>query len=175
MNVDDLNLEHTPNLYFLYSSGKLDEILSAEEMDRNVIGYASVKKHANISPVEDEADKSKWFNEFIRFKESSRLYSKSTGKISITQENGRQKYKILIDWPYEALPGDYLVTVYAVKDKKVVDKAEQKVLVEQVGAVKSLFDMANNRSALYGLLAVMAALGSGFGVGMIFGKGGGAH
>ena len=175
MNVGDLNIEHTPNLYFLHSSGELDEILSPEEMDKNVIGYTSVKNHADISPVKDDTEKSKWFNEFIKLKESNRLYNKSTGNISITQENGRQKYYLLCDWPYEALPGDYLVTVYAIKDKKVVDKTEAKVLVEQVGIVKSLYDLANNRGGLYGILAIIVALGSGFGVAMIFGKGGGAH
>jgi len=175
MNVGDLNLEHTPNLYFLHSTGKLDEILDPEELNQYVLGYSAVKKHADISPVADEAEKTRWFDEFIKFKESSKLYDSSSGQITVSEENGRQKYYILCEWPYQALPGDYLVTVYAVKDKKVIEKAEANVLVEQVGTVKSLYDLANNRGGLYGLISVFAALSAGFGVGMVFRKGGGAH
>lgn len=175
MNVGDLNLEHTPNLYFLHSTGKLDDILGPEELDKYVLGYPSVKAHADIKPVEDETDKTKWFDEFIKFKESTNLYTTSSGNITITEEGGRQKYYILCDWPYQATPGDYLVTVYTVKDNKVIEKADQTILVEKVGTVKTLSDMATNQGALYGTIAIFVALFSGFGVGMIFGKGGGAH
>jgi F0F1-type ATP synthase membrane subunit c/vacuolar-type H+-ATPase subunit K len=49
------------------------------------------------------------------------------------------------------------------------------VLVEQVGMVKSLAGMAKENAALYGGLSILAALGAGFGVGLVFRKGGGAH
>lgn len=175
MNVGDLNLEETPSLYFLHSTKELSGILTPEEMDRYVLGYPAVKDHAEIHPVEDEAEKTKWFNEFIRFKEESNLYTTSSGDINITEENGRQSFRILCDWPYQALPGDYTVTVYAVKNNKVVEKAEHEILVEQVGVEKSLFNMANNNGATYGIVSIIVALGAGFGVGMIFGKDGGAH
>jgi hypothetical protein len=35
--------------------------------------------------------------------------------------------------------------------------------------------MARKNGALYGVLSILAALGAGFGVGMVFRKGGGAH
>ena len=39
MNGGELTFEHSPPVYFLYSTGKLHDILSQEEMDRYVIGY----------------------------------------------------------------------------------------------------------------------------------------
>jgi len=41
--------------------------------------------------------------------------------------------------------------------------------------VKALSGMAKNNGALYGIISILIALGAGFGVGMIFRKGGGAH
>jgi hypothetical protein len=35
--------------------------------------------------------------------------------------------------------------------------------------------MAKESASAYGLLSILAALGAGFGVGLIFRKGGGAH
>ena len=175
MNVGSVTFKHIPSLYFLNSTKKIEDILSKEEMDKHGIGYQALALHTEMHPVADENEKAKWFGEFVKYKENSHLYSSVPGNVSVTEKDGKQDYYVLMDWPYQAHPGDYLVTVYAVKDNKVVEKAETKVLVEQVGIVKTLSAMAKNNGALYGIISIVAALGAGFGVGLIFRKGGGAH
>lgn len=179
MNVGTLNFEHIPNLYMLYSSGRLEEILSREEMDKYIIGYPSLFKRVEIHPVDNEADKERWFREFVKFKEASKLYNVAENSVSITKggevtktQSGLQDYHLRIAWPYQAPPGEYTITVYAVKDKRVIESAEAKVRVEQVGGVKILADMAKNNSILYGIISIVVAVAAGFGVGMIFRKGG---
>ncbi|HUI67486.1 MAG TPA: TIGR02186 family protein [Nitrospirota bacterium] len=176
MNVGQLKFEHTPNFYAVYSTRKLDEMLDREEMEKYVIGYPALEKHVSVTPAANEEEKTKWFNEFVKFKEASNVYVSSFGKIStVARADGRQEYSILTDWPYQAAPGDYLVTVYAVNNGKVVEQAEAKVNVEQAGLVKTLSTMAKNSAALYGILSIGIALGAGFGVGLVFRKGGGSH
>jgi len=175
MNVGELTYENASNLYFLRSTGPVEEILSPEEARKYNIGYKAMRHHVEIKPVENEEEQAKWFDEFVKYKEKTALYNVSADAIKLTEKDGRQDYYVLMEWPYKATPGTYTATVYAVKDKKVVDIAESSVLVEQVGVVKTLFDMANNRGAVYGIISVLAALGAGFGVGMVFRKGGGAH
>ncbi|MBI5408305.1 MAG: TIGR02186 family protein [Nitrospirae bacterium] len=174
MNTGTLNFEHTPNLYSLHSTKKLEDILSREEAEKYIIGYSALNRHIEIKPVNNESEKATWFKEFIRFKESSKLYAASAGKIAVTLKDGRQEYYILTDWPYQAPPGDYFVTVHAVKDKKVIETAEANVHVEQVGSVKLLAQMAENSAATYGIISILIAVAAGFGVGLIFKKGG-AH
>ncbi len=176
MNVGMLNFERTPNFYAVHSTKSLDDILSSEELDKYTLGYAALQKHVEVKPVANDEEKAKWFNEFIKYKEDSRVYGMSNGKITTTTlPNGRQEYYILTDWPYQAAPGDYLVTVYAVKDRKVIEQTEAKVNVAQVGMIKTLANMAKSSAALYGILSIGIALGAGFGVGMVFRKGGGSH
>ncbi|MGE5172207.1 MAG: TIGR02186 family protein [Betaproteobacteria bacterium] len=176
MNVGMLNFEHSPNFYAVHSTRKLDDILSPDEMEKYTLGYPALEKHVDVTPVANEEEKAKWFNEFVRYKEDSNVYATSSGKIqTATKEDGRQEYYILTDWPYQAAPGDYLITVYAVKNNKVVEQAETKVNVAQVGMVKTLATMAKNKAAFYGILSVGIALAAGFGVGMVFRKGGGSH
>lgn len=176
MNMGNLNFEHVPSLYFIGSTKKLNDILAPEEMDKYSIGYQSLERHAGISPLSDEKEKGRWFNEFIRFKESARLYSTSYSRISLSGgDKKKQYYHIQLDWPYQAQPGSYTVTVYGIRDKRVIEKAESTMLVEQVGFVKALSTMAKNNGALYGILSVAIALAAGFGVGMIFRKGSSSH
>jgi len=176
MNVGQLKFEKTPNFYAVYSTKKLDDMLGREEREKYLLGYPALAKHIEISPVKNEEEKAKWFEEFVKFKESSNVYRTSFGKINTTATaDGKQEYFILTDWPYQAAPGDYLMSVYAVKNGKVVEQAGAKVNVEQVGVVKTLATMAKNKAAFYGLLSIGIALGAGFGVGLVFRKGGGAH
>ncbi|GAB4544601.1 MAG: hypothetical protein Fur0020_13880 [Thermodesulfovibrionia bacterium] len=174
MNVGTLELNKVPDIYFLHSTKRPEDILSPEDMDRYIMGYPYLLKHALIEPVSDEGEKERWFKEFVRFKESSRLYNVSHGDVSITDKGNTQEYHIKLPWPYQASPGEYTVTVYAVKDKKVIETAEAKVRVEQVGIVKALAKMAKENGVLYGIISIAVAIIAGFGVGMIFRKGG-AH
>lgn len=175
MNTGTLNFERTPNLYSIYSTKKIEDILSAEEADKYVIGYPALSRHIEITPSSSADERSKWFNEFVKYKESSNLYGSSYGHITTSAKGDKQSYYILTAWPYQAPPGDYLVTVYAVKDKKVIEKAEASVNVEQIGIIKALAGMAKNDAAWYGIVSIMVALAAGFGVSLVFGKGGGAH
>ena len=170
MNGAELKFEHSPSVYFLYSTGKLDDILSREEMDRYVLGYPALSRHVNITPLANKDEKTTFFNEFVNFKESSHLYAISPQQISRTVKGGKEDYSIELKWPYQASPDNYLVTVYAVKNKKVIDKAEANIVVEQVGLVKTLDNMARNNGALYGILSVLAALSAGFMVAVVFPK-----
>jgi uncharacterized protein (TIGR02186 family) len=174
MNVGELEIEHAPKVYALHSTKNVEDILSKDELDKYVVGYPSLAKHIEMN-VSDEGEKSKWFNEFVKFKESSQLYETSTGKILLTAKDGTENYYILTQWPFQAPPGRYTVTVYAVKDRKVIETATSNVSVEQVGVVKALADMAKNNASVYGIISILAALGAGFGVGLVFRNSGGAH
>lgn len=174
MNVGELEIEHVPTVYFLHSTKNIENILSREEMNKHILGYPALEGHVEMN-VLDEREKNKWFNELVKFKESSKLYSTTTGKISLTQKGDSQNYYILTEWPYQAPPGKYTVTVYAVKNHRVVETATSHVAVEQVGLVKAFANMAKNNGAVYGIISIFAALGAGFGVGLVFGKSGGAH
>jgi hypothetical protein len=175
MNVGSLEFEHAPKLYEIHSTKAVAELLPEAESDRYVLGYPALSRHVAIEPLSSGQEKAKWFGEYVKYKEAANLYATSSGKITFSQKDGKRQYYINTPWPFQAPPGDYVATVYAVKNGRVVETAASSVLVEQVGGVKYLAAMAKNQGALYGLFSILAALGAGFGVGLIFRKGGGAH
>lgn len=175
MNVASLKIDKIPGLYFLSSTKKLEDMLAPEEISRNVLGYSALKEKSVTEPPLVEGEKGKWFGEFIKYKENGKLYSVWDGKIKISPQGNHQSYYTLMEWPYQAAPGKYTVTVYAIKDKKITETAQAEVLVEQVGIVKKFSGMAKENPALYGMISILSALAAGFAVGMVFRKGGGSH
>jgi uncharacterized protein (TIGR02186 family) len=175
MNIGQIEFDRAPDFYELFSTKKVEDILSREEREKYLIGYSALGKHVEMTPVSNEAEKTGWFEEYVKYKESSKEYATSYGTIETAiNAEGKQEYRIFTQWPYQAQPGDYLVSVYAVKNNKILEQAQANVKVEQVGLVKTLANMAKNRAIIYGLLSILIALGAGFGVGMVF-KGGGGH
>ena len=174
MNVEQLTLSNVPEVYFLRSTKAPEVLLDPAQLKAEGVGYAAVEESIQISPNPSPEQRQKLLFDFIKYKESGALYSQSVGDVDIKQDQSGQSYFTEFDWPYQAPPGDYMTTVYAVKDGKIVDKAESPVTVEEAGTVKTLDDMAQNNAALYGTAAIGIALTAGFGVGIVF-KGGGAH
>lgn len=203
MNVGEITFSNVPEFYEVRATRALDEILTPEEKARYGLGYQALFLQSSLAQngVKLEgAEKEKWFEEFIKYKESSRLYSAGTGpsagskkahaafSLGVSEANasgsplpisggqGRTTdYSFVFEWPYQAKPGTYKATVYEVRDKKVVGQAEDTFVVKKVGAVNVLSGLLNKHGAIYGIISILVALGAGFGVGAVFGKGGGAH
>lgn len=175
MNVGSIEYEQVPPLYFLASTKPVEDLLSREERLQYGIGYAALEQKAHIEPAGNDSEKDKWFTEFVNYKEKSKLYSIKDGNVDFDTVNNDREYRVVFDWPYQAPPGAYDVTVYSVVNGKVQETATSAVEVAQEGGIKYLATMAKNKGAAYGIVSILAALIAGFGVGMIFKKGGGAH
>ncbi|MEJ2183411.1 MAG: TIGR02186 family protein [Nitrospirota bacterium] len=175
MNTEKVEFGGVPGVYYLASTRTPEEILETSHRMANGIGYDALAETAEITGHSNPEARGALFDEFIKYKEAKRLFSRSAGDVAVKPDADGQAYRTVFQWPYQAPPGRYIVTAYAVKDGAVVDKAETEVHVQQVGVVKLLADMAQNRGGLYGLVAVVIALAAGFGVGMLFRTGGGAH
>lgn len=168
MNKGEIKFKNAPDVCFVFSSKNLKDILSAEEMDKYVIGYPALRKHIKIEIGSEVISNADWFNEFVKFKEAAGLYGVYTKGITVTRSSNQASYNAKIDWPFQIAPGNYTVFVYEVRNSKVVDKAQENLVVEKSGFVKTLADMAQKNGAMYGALAIVVALIAGFGIGLIF-------
>ena len=175
MNVGELEFGPVSDVSLLFSTQDVNSLLSSEEQDKYLLGFDSFKRRVEVSPVSSEEEKEKWVNEFIRFKEKNKVYGWFTGKIETKTENGKKSYALTMDWPYQASPQQYTVSVYAVKDNAVQDHAESVFTVETTGALKYLSNMAFNRASFYGIVSILIAIAAGFIVSVMFKGGGGSH
>ncbi len=175
MNGQSVEFKDVPNVYLLRGTATVDELLDRSEQEAYDIGYAALAANGSLEPEVDPDQKTQLFEEFFRYKEEGSLYARSTGGIDLETDGQQQKYDTVFDWPYQAPPDDYMITVYAVRDGRVIETADAKLVVEEVGVERALTDLAMERGGLYGIAAILVAVSAGFGVGVIFKTGGGAH
>ncbi|WP_022852371.1 TIGR02186 family protein [Thermodesulfatator atlanticus] len=168
MNVGELTFEPVPIVFMVFSNKPLDQILDKTEQAKYGIGYAALFKEVKIKP-DPGPDRNRWIKEFIKFKEHHHLYREKFNSIKIEPEGPSYKYQLHFHWPFQAPPDVYTVTVYAIKDGKVVGSCKKKIKIEKVGLLKTISDMALERPALYGIIAIIIAIVAGIGVGLIFG------
>jgi uncharacterized protein (TIGR02186 family) len=172
MKLGTLIFDNLPGTYLLATSGSIDNILSSAEQEKEAVGLKALQKQAKIKADDGELPAGDWFQEFIDFKRGEKLYSLQEGAVKVAA-NGTYQYTL--NWPYQAPPGTYTVETITAKNGQVTGRSEAAITVQMTGIVAKLEEMSTNNRAMYGILSILVALAAGFGVGMIFKKGGGAH
>lgn len=172
MNVGEITFEPVPTAFMVFSNKPLDQILDESEQTQYDIGYAALFKKVKVKP-DPGPERAKWIKEFIKFKEKLHLYREKFNTIEVKPEGQSYSYHLELHWPFQAPPRVYTVTVYAIQDGKVVDTCKKTIKVEKVGLLKTISDLAFQKPALYGIIAIVIAVFVGVGVGLIFSSKGG--
>lgn len=172
MATKKFKIRNMPHIYKIHSSKPLQEILTPETAARYALGYASLKENMKLEllsgrPAEDDRDV--MFQGFIEMKEQENLYGVAEDRIRITK--GRL-FEHHFTFPDKAKEGTYVVESYAVKGGRVISHSKDVIEIRKVGLTAWLYRTAQQRGVLYGIMAVMIALGAGLLVGTVF-KGGG--
>ncbi|MCF6290429.1 MAG: TIGR02186 family protein [Desulfobacterales bacterium] len=168
MNIGDVTFAHTPRAFMLY--GGPDGGKSVDHL----VGFAALEKEVEISPATE--DKSLMFNEFIKMKQSQGIYGRHLDVVRYGTPDGDGKtFTVDITIPPRMTPGQYLVKVFAVRDRQVVDQAGRNLEIKEVGFPARLASLAFDHALLYGVMAVLIALAAGLFIGIVFKDKGGAH
>ncbi|HDH53797.1 MAG TPA: hypothetical protein ENH24_04865 [Nitrospirae bacterium] len=175
MNIGELEFNRVSDVYLVYATKEIDSILNDKQQEKYALGYDAFRRLVEVTPVSSESEKVKWVKEFIKFKEKNGIYGIFTDGIETEIKDNKKIYKLNIDWPYQAPPREYTVSVYSVKDSTVQDHNETSLLVEKVGALKFISNMAFNNAPVYGIVSILIAIAAGFIVSVIFKGGGGSH
>jgi len=163
MNVADVAFDNAPAFYKVNCTETLNPALSPQQMSSLGLGYNGLKSQIAVKPAAEDSPAN--FKEFIGLKEGSGLYEVKPHSVAVDRQGS---FRTSFAWPSNAPAGPYTVTVYEVKDGKLVRQASRQLTVERVGLARWLADMAQNHGAAYGLLAIATALSAGLVVGFVF-------
>lgn len=101
----------------------------------------------------------------VRIKTRLGLYGYEPAGVKVI---GDRLFRTTVEFPANVPTGAYRVEVYLVNDGKLVGMRETPLVVRRVGLEADIFNFAHEQSAIYGLIAIVLALASGWIAGALF-------
>lgn len=172
MNVGEIDVQKAPSLYLVMSTNpKLLEAAAPEAP----WGFAALKRRVTMSGMITDQERDKFFEQFIKLKESEDVYISSKDPVKKSRAaSDLVPIKAEFRLPTNVRPGTYEVCLSVVQDGQVIAKNCSELQVKMVGFPAMLSTLAYEHGATYGILAVVIAIITGFAMGFLF-KGGGGH
>jgi len=174
MNVGEMDFKHIPSIYLLTLTGRLADLAPREVLNRLGLGYDPLKEHSAAGP--EEADQRLLFGELIKLEEREGFFSITEGGVKLEPtSDGAVSYSADLQLPARVAPGDYELRVYGFKGTGDTRGGEvlssSLIRVKQVGFALLVATLARESGLLYGITAVVVAIGVGLFTGFVFGLG----
>jgi uncharacterized protein (TIGR02186 family) len=172
MNVGEIDFHGAPSLYMAMSTNpKLLEVDGAADP----WGFPALKTRVTMSGLVQDQQRDELFDQFLQMKESEGLYKTFREPIKESEATGGLvPVKGEFQLPTNVKPGSYQVCLSVIQEGHIIAKDCGELKVEMVGFPAMIATMAYQHSVIYGILAVVIAIVTGFAIGFIF-KGGGGH
>ena len=168
VNTDEVIYSDAPSFYALASSRPVEELLdeatlAAERIGTNRLGLTVKSKPEAASEQTVQA----FTDGLVRNMVRKNLYTDETGQIELV---GKQLFRTDLWFPANVAVGDYVVDTYLIKDGKIENKQTTHLEVHKVGVEAQVYDFAHEHALLYGLLAIVIAVVSGWSANAVFKK-----
>jgi uncharacterized protein (TIGR02186 family) len=168
VNRESLEFARAPSYYAVASSAPLDQIARPEVLARHELGV----EHVRMEPVDagdlEESQIDAFRLALVRNKQRQHLYSSAPPPVSFL---GPRLFRTTVSFPANVAPGIYQVQVFELEDGYVKDAQRSALVISKVGFEADVFDFAQQRAPLYGLLAIVMAVSLGWLAGVIFRRG----
>ncbi|MCS7266760.1 MAG: TIGR02186 family protein [Geminicoccaceae bacterium] len=165
LNAEELRFRAVPGYYALAASRPLEQLVSPAERARLHLGA----EYLPLEPIGPRKTSERALAEYraalVRNKQRRGLWAREVGKITFV---GDRLFRTTLVFPGNVPPGNYQITALEVRDG-VVTSAQSSVLsISKVGIEAELSYFARHHSALYGLAAILIAVGAGWGASALF-------
>ncbi len=184
MNVGSVTFDRVPSLYLAHAD---PEEAPPEEQGPQAeprLGLVYDGIEAQVLPADADQDSRRLFREFIRLKETERLYALGTlrrhpfpdesaptrGAILVGLASPARRARVSAEFllPASAPAGEYEIRMLGHRDGVAQVLASEKLTVKRVGLAHLVATTAERHGLLYGILSVAAALAAGLLSGVLF-------
>ena len=168
VNGEKHEFQNVPGFYAIASTQPLNEITNPNLLKHNEIGIRNLIANRLLFRKTGDNKSDKAFKEaLIRGKKRQLLFLDEPLKINVISD---QLFKTSFHFPSNMTTGNYTVKVFAFQKKKFISMTTKNISVEKTGIGADLFRFAKEQSALYGILAIVIAMFSGWIAAVIFRK-----
>lgn len=166
MNTASMTFQQAPSFYAVNASAPLEQVATPAVRDRHEMGVDYLElplPPARASPnVAQE-----WRRALVRAKQREQHYARDIGPVTFL---GPRLFRSNVFFPANVPTGSYQVETYLLRDGHVVSAQTTPLIVSKVGVEAEITDFAYEQSALYGAVAILIALVSGWIANTLFRK-----
>jgi uncharacterized protein (TIGR02186 family) len=168
INTEKVIIENVPTFYAIASTRQLNQITTQGILKKYGIGTNSLQPNIlNQTNTKTMDTSDEYKNALVRLKNRLGLYIDIPVKIKLVEE---QLFKANIKFPANVSTGKYTARIYSFKNGVLLDVINKPILVEKIGIGADVFRLAHSHSALYGIIAILIAVASGWMAAAIFRK-----
>ena len=163
VNTDEVQIDSAPSFYAVVTTGPLDQILSDTENLRHGITIERVIRAVGITA---EADRSgEFILALLRVRTNEDRFRILEGRVELTDQT---LFRADVVLPANLTEGEYKVRLFLLRDKTVIARQERMIGVRKVGLERFIFNLAQERPLIYGLLSIALAAVAGWGASALF-------
>ncbi|HUW65925.1 MAG TPA: TIGR02186 family protein [Spirochaetia bacterium] len=169
LNKRTVHVSGLPAFYMVFTSANIAGLPAGVQQEMGLYGNFSellrsavVTTNTGLSPAES----ARYAQALIDVNKQKGLYQERAADFD-PAANGSFSYRFLL--PKDLPAGQIQVLAWAVKDGRVVATSQNGLSVQRVGLGGYLSTMAQNQAALYGVMALLAAVLAGVGINFLFG------
>ena len=168
MNTRSMQFNAAPNFYAVAASRPLEEIAALEVLQRQQIGADHLRLRATSRGEKLlPEDENTFRTALVRRKQAQGLYASEPGQVTLI---AGKLFRTQVHFPANLATGTYTAVVYLIRGGRVVHAQTTPLLVEKVGVGAEVYTFAHERSAIYGLVAILIAVAAGWLAAAVFRK-----
>jgi uncharacterized protein (TIGR02186 family) len=163
INTDALEVDAAPSFYAVSTTAPLKKILSQVSDLRHRISIERAIRSVGAPP--DIEDPTNFTEALIRIRRKNELYKLQEGEVDLLENT---LFRTEVALPANLVEGDYLTTIYLLRNGEVVSKTSTEIFVSKVGLERWIFNLAHERPLIYGLLSLFIAIVAGWSASAVF-------
>lgn len=166
VNRESATFKNVPTYYASASNRPMDIIAN----DNVLRDYRIGLEHQRFIAATDitEVDQKAYRDALVRNMQNVGLFNQRPAKISFLSN---QLFRTDIHFPANTPTGTYMINVYLIRDGRIASVKTTPLVVSKTGVSAEVYDFAHRYSALYGIIAVIIAVISGWVASVVFRKG----
>lgn len=168
VNTDEVIYDNAPAFYALAASRPVEDLLPQAVLEAERIGAERLGLSISAKPDGATTETLENFTAgLLRNMARKNLYTLTPGEIKLV---GNQLFRTDLWFPANVSVGDYSIDTYLIKDGRVETKKTTHLAVHKVGIEAQVYNFAHEHALIYGLLAIVIAVVSGWTANAVFKK-----
>jgi uncharacterized protein (TIGR02186 family) len=156
-NAAAVEIDQAPTFYAVATTRPMNQVLSeVEDLRWNISIPRAIR---SVGAPMDVMDSQAFSEALIRIRTREDAYQMRPNTVAFFEQT---LFKTSITLPANLTEGDYKVSLYLTRDRKVVANHSTNLFVRKVGLERFLFRLAHDRPAVYGVMALFIALVAGW-------------